>query len=308
VQRADSSAAAHPGIVIHESGAFRIVRCQTCAFVHATPLPTPAELERTYRHDYYATEKPLYIERYLEDRVWWDLVHDDRIDDLESVVGSGRRLLDIGSGPGLMIERARSRGWEAVGIEPSAQAAAHSRAQGLTVVEEFLDERTATALGRFDAIHAAAVLEHVPDPAAMVRLMRGLLRPGGALLVVAPNDENPFQHAAIHGGRLHPWWIAPPHHLNYFTPDSLAALVTRSGFAVVEMSTSFPIDQFLLMGDRYVGDDELGRAVHKRRMAFELALKAAGKNDLRRDLYRAQAALGIGREISVLARSAERPA
>jgi hypothetical protein len=142
----------------------------------------------------------------------------------------------------------------------------------------------------------------------MVRLMRGLMRPGGALLLVAPNDENPFQHAAIHDGRLQAWWIAPPHHLNYFTPDSLAALVARAGFDVVEVSTSFPIDQFLLMGDRYVGDDALGRAVHRRRMAFELALKAAGKNELRRELYRAQARLGVGREVSVLARRGVRPA
>ena len=298
----------HAGEVLHTSGGFRIVRCETCAFVHATPVPTRAEMERLYRHEYYATEKPLYIARYLEDREWWDLVNDDRLDDIEAVTGATGRLLDVGSGPGLLLERAQARGWQVLGIEPSAQAAAHSRANGLEVVEEFLDERLAATLGSFDAIHAAALLEHLPDPAGMLRLVRSLLRPGGALVLVVPNDENPYQHAAVHGGALPPWWIAPPHHLNYFTPASLAALVRRCGLEVVDVATSFPIDQFLLMGDCYVGDDALGRAIHGRRVAFELALKAAGKNGLRRDLYRAQAELGIGREACVVARRPERTA
>jgi SAM-dependent methyltransferase len=308
VEPGKGAAEQHAGEVLHTSGDFRIVRCEACGFVHATPVPTREQMERLYRHEYYATEKPLYIERYLEDHEWWDLVHDDRLDDIEAVTGATGRLLDVGSGPGLLLERARARGWDVVGVEPSAQAAAHARALGLEVVEEFLEERLAAALGSFDAVHAAVLLEHLPDPAAMVRLMRTLLRPGGALVLVVPNDESPYQHAAVHDGALRPWWIAPPHHLNYFTPASLAALVRRTGFTVVDVSTSFPIDQFLLMGDRYVGDDALGRAMHGRRMAFELALKAAGKNGLRRDLYRAQAELGIGREACVVARRPEIPA
>lgn len=293
----------HPGSVLHVKNGFTVVACESCGFVHVAPVPTAAELEHVYRHEYYATEKPLYIERYREDQAWWDLVNDDRLDDLEAASGrSTGRVLDVGSGPGLFLERARARGWEVKGVEPSAQAAAHSRAQGLDILEDFLDARTASTLGTFHAIHSAAVFEHLPEPAEMLRVLHGLLEPGGALLLVVPNDENPIQHAAVATQGLDPWWVGPPHHLNHFTTTSLASLVARNGFDVIDVQTSFPIDQFLLMGDVYVGRDEVGRAVHKRRMAFELAMNAAGQKAARRELQRAQAKAGVGREVVVVAR------
>jgi SAM-dependent methyltransferase len=293
----------HPGPILHEKNGFTVVACEGCRFAHVAPVPTAAELEHVYRHEYYATEKPLYIERYLEDRTWWDLVNDDRLDDLEAASGrKDGRLLDVGSGPGLFLERARDRGWSVKGVEPSSQAAAHARGRGLDILEDFLDERTAATLGAFDAIHSAAVFEHLPDPEGMLRILHRLLVPGGALLLVVPNDENPIQHAAVATQGLEPWWIAPPHHLNYFTPSTLSGLVARSGFEVVDVQTTFALDQFLLMGDLYVGRDDVGRVVHKRRMAFELAMKAGGQNAARRELQRSQAKAGIGREVVAVAR------
>jgi 2-polyprenyl-3-methyl-5-hydroxy-6-metoxy-1,4-benzoquinol methylase len=302
----------HTGPVRHRKNGFVVIACDTCGFVHVAPVPTAQELEHLYHHAYYTTEKPTYIERYREDQAWWDLVNDDRLDDLEKAHGATMgRLLDVGSGPGLLLERARGRGWDVVGIEPSSQAVAHSRSLGLTIVEDFLDAHTAPALtasGRFQAIHCSFVLEHLPDPAGMLSLLSDLLVPDGALLLAVPNDENPIQYAAVATQGLQPWWIAPPHHLNYFTPTSLQGLVERVGFEVVDIQTSFPIDQFLLMGDSYVGNDALGRQVHKRRMAFELAMKAAGQNDARRELQRAQARAGIGREVVIVARKPSAPA
>jgi SAM-dependent methyltransferase len=299
----ESTAGAHRGERIHEKNGFSVIACEVCGFTHAYPVPSAEELEHVYRHEYYATEKPLYIERYREDQTWWDLVNDDRLDDLEAVLGGRRgRLLDVGSGPGLFLERGRSRGWSVVGIEPSSQAAAHSKSRGLEIVEEFLDAQIGPRLGRFDAVHSAAVFEHLPDPAGMLEVIREMLLPGGALVVVVPNDENPIQRAAVATQGLEPWWVGPPHHLNYFTPKSLSALIARSGFDVTDVYTSFPLDQFLLMGDVYIGKDDVGRAVHRRRMAFELAMDAAGERPARRALQRAQAAAGIGREAVVVAR------
>jgi hypothetical protein len=96
--------------------------------------------------------------------------------------------------------------------------------------------------------------------------------------------------------------VAPPHHINYFDFDSLTRLLTASGFEVVVREATFPIDIFLLMGDDYVGNDELGRQSHARRKAFELTLAAAGLGGLRRALYRELAKLDLGREVLIVAR------
>jgi hypothetical protein len=79
----------------------------------------------------------------------------------------------------------------------------------------------------------------------------------------------------------------------------LTSLFQNSGFEVTNREATFPIDLFLLMGDNYVGNDELGRACHAKRKAFEFALNRSGRGELRRKLYESLIQLDIGREIVI---------
>lgn len=294
----------HQGPVHEAVGSFSVIDCEHCGFKHVVPMPTAEELRETYAHDYYSTEKPLYIQRYLEDKAWWDSVYAERLIRLEALLpASRRRLLDVGSGPGLFLHAGRERGWQVKGIEPSTQAARHSReAFGLDIEHGFLDTDTAPALGRFDALNMGEVLEHLPDPAGMLNLAHGLLDDGGALCLVVPNDFNPFQAILRDHCKFEPWWVAAPHHLNYFDAKSLAALVERCGFEVMHVSSTFPIDMFLLMGQNYIGNDALGRQVHKMRMNFEKNLVDSGRSDLLNQLHASLSHLGLGREVVLIAR------
>lgn len=293
----------HHGPLLDVKDGFDVIDCATCGFMHVTPVPTEQELEEIYRHEYYTDEKPLYIERFIEDLDWWNIAYGDRYDSFEqSLPAQRRRLLDIGSGPGYFLKHGKDRGWDVTGVEPSRQAAAHARSLGLTVVEAFLDETLAPTLGQFDVIHLSEVLEHIPDPGKLLRLAHTMLAPGGLLCVVVPNDYSPVQGALREACGFAPWWVAAPHHLNYFSRASLSALTERSGFDVLHTESTFPIDLFLLMGDNYVGNDVLGRACHGKRMRFEKNLARAGRNDVKRALYRALSQIDIGREICLYAR------
>ena len=190
-------------------------------------------------------------------------------------------------------------------MEPSSQAAEHSRQSGLEIVEDFLDKKTAKEIGKFDVVHMSEVLEHIPDPAEMMRLAHDLLNPGGLLCIVVPNDYSPFQLALRSGCGYRPWWLAPPHHINYFDFQSLERLFERSNFQVLVREATFPIDMFLLMGDNYVGDDSMGRLCHGKRKTFELNLARSGLKNLRRDLFRKLAETGIGREVLMIGRKVE---
>lgn len=292
----------HSGPVLDTARGFEVIHCARCGFRHVVPVPTPEDLDKVYREDYYAVEKPLYIERYQEDLDWWNLVYDERYDLLEKLLPAGRRhILDVGSGPGFFLQRGRSRGWRCVGIEPSVQSAEFSSGLGLDIVREFLTPANATALGRFDVVHLSNVLEHLPDPAGMIDLARGLLNPGGVLFIVVPNDYNPFQEALRARGQA-PWWVAPPHHINYFDFDTLQGLLERCGFEVADRQTTFPMELFLMMGDNYVGDDQLGRQCHARRKELERALAAPAVRGIKQSIYRGLADLGVGREIVMAAR------
>ena len=297
----------HGGKTLDRKGEFEVIECEACGFRHVVPLPEPDELESTYDEDYYSREKPLYLEEARKDLDWWRIVYRERLASiaaaLEMEKGVSPRLLDVGSGPGFFLAEAKELGWRTLGIEPSRQAAAHSREElGLEIVETFLDEGSARELGRFDAVHLCNVREHVPDPRALLETAASLLDPGGVLMAIAPNDYNPFQDALRRIDGYEPWWVAPPHHLNYFDMRSLPRLVESLGFEVLECTGTFPMELFLLGGENYVGNAPLGRACHHRRMRFEKTLEEAGLGPLRADLYRAFAKHGIGREVQVLAR------
>ncbi|MHC1713406.1 MAG: class I SAM-dependent methyltransferase [Solidesulfovibrio sp.] len=297
----------HHGPILHEKDGYQIIDCATCGFAHVVPLPTAEELSVVYREEYYTKEKPQCLTHQTEDRPWLDLVNGERAALLRRHLGDGNKtVLDAGCGGGFFLEACRKAGFGTLGVEPSRQAARHARETlGLTVLEGFLNETLAATLAPVDAIHAAEVLEHLPDPAGMLAIFHRLLKPDGLLFISLPNDENPLQTAARQTLGLPAWWIAPPHHLNYFTTQSIVALITRAGFTPLSVQGSFPMEFFLLMGENYVGDGPLGRACHAKRKAFETAMAAAGLSELKTKLYEQLAALGLGRTTQILARRNE---
>jgi hypothetical protein len=112
-----------------------------------------------------------------------------------------------------------------------------------------------------------------------------------------PNDFNRLQAAARERiGR--DWWIAIPDHLNYFDHESIARVLGGIGLEVVDRSADFPMELFLLLGDDYTSDPEIGAACHELRRAFELSLAPQA----RRAMGRRWAAGGIGRNAFVVAR------
>ena len=120
-----------------------IIACAMCGFRHAVPLPDPDALEREYRENYYAEEKPTFLAHAGEDQDWSILAQSDRLEAFERILGpappaAARHRL----GPRLLpARRRRTRGWSVQGIEPSRQAAAHARDLGVEVVEGFFNAR-----------------------------------------------------------------------------------------------------------------------------------------------------------------------
>jgi len=116
-----------------------------------------------------------------------------------------------------------------------------------------------------------------------------------------PNDYNDFQLAGNEEHKLGHWWVCPPKHLNYFSATSLRSLLERCGYTVRKCVASFPLEMFLLFGDVYVGDQELGKKCHLARVRFETALRKCGKIDKLRRFYEALASLDIGRQVVAFA-------
>lgn len=289
----------HKGTVLDTKNGYEILECVECGFVHINPLPSQNELDRIYRNEYYSREKPLFIERQIEDLQWWNLIYDERYDFFEEALPENRRrLLDIGCGPGFFLRRGKDRGWETYGIEPSVKASEYARSLGISVSNSFLGDSSFEG-DRFDVVHLSEVLEHIPDPGGLCRKAHELLAPGGMICIAVPNDYNPLQKILRNKIGLEPYWIAPPHHINYFEYDSLKRLLRHCGFEIAGEIAMFPMEFFLLMGDNYVGDDAVGRLCHSKRKKLDIALSEPGLADFRREFYELLAHYGLGRELVV---------
>lgn len=260
----------HEGDLIDSKGGFDVIECRTCGFKHVIPLPTQEELDKLYRDSFYVNEKPKYFQEAEEDGTWWAAINNNYYALLEKHLQTGgRRLLELGSGPGYFLKCGKERGWDVLGFEPSRQAAEYSRQFGIEVVNESFTGDSEGKLGKFDVVYMNDVLEHVPDPATLLARAGEMLRPDGILCVISPNDYNPLQKIMREQHGFNPWWVSPQQHLNYFDFGSATRLLGRLGFRIIEKTCTFPMEFFLLSGDNYIGNDSLGRLCHARRKAFE---------------------------------------
>ncbi len=116
-----------------------------------------------------------------------------------------------------------------------------------------------------------------------------------------PNEFNDFQLAADAEFNLGSWWVCPPQHVNYFSATSLSSLLEKCGYAIYRRESSFPLEMFLTMGDVYVGNPELGRTCHEKRVYFEHVLRKHGKGEKLARFYQALADLDPGRQVIVYA-------
>jgi SAM-dependent methyltransferase len=298
----------HSGELLHGGKGFTVIDCTRCAFAHLDPRPDAETLARFYENTFFDEANPDYLAKTEREIDYWNrVVYAGKERHLRDFLGAAGRILDIGCCGGFLLRYFAAHGWEPLGLEPGKTAfewaAAKSR---VPVWRDFFERVPEARLGVFDAVHLAFVLEHVREPQEFLAKIRRVLRPGGVVCVEVPNDFNPLQAVATAALGKEPYWICAPDHINYFTFDSLEALLKRSGFEILRREATFPLELFLLMGDDYVGNDAVGLACHQRRMRMEQRLCDARADSLLGTLYTDLAARGLGREIIVYARKTVR--
>lgn len=287
----------HVGDRLFEGDEYQIIACETCGFAHCVPIPATETMNDVYTNEYYNDIKP------DEAKIAWHrMTYRFRIQCLESLV-AGRRMLDVGSGPGFFLSEAKKRGWKEQGYELSDKAWAYStQTIGVNVIHGELPTQTED---RYDAAYLGLVLEHIPDPIALLKRVRSVLEPGGALCIAVPNDFSLLQQAVVERNHTSQWWITPPHHINYFSFQSLDRLLSTCGFTPVRHEGTFPLEVFALLGKDYITDPSLGKEIHGWRAQFESLMCSCGLEDALHDIYATLARHGLGRECVVYAKCSE---
>jgi len=208
---------------------YAIHRCGQCRMMFVHPRPTKAELARLYTDEYFRRGNkyrpgPAPVDS--DPNRCNDLA---KLDILRPHQPRGR-LLDVGCAMGGFLAAARERGYEVAGVETSECAARHAaQVLGLPVANCDLIEAGLEA-DHYDVVTFWDVLEHVDDPAGVLREAHRILRRGG-LLALSTADAGALWARAL--GRR--WQLlTPPQHLFYFTVHSLSDLLCSCGFQPLE--------------------------------------------------------------------------
>ena len=154
------------------------------------------------------------------------------------VVLSGLRVLDVGCGGGILSEALAERGASVLGIDlaESALQAAEAHRAGQAVEYRLESSRDAAARGEvFDVVTCMEMLEHVADPAAVLRDIHALLKPGGWAFFSTINRTLKARLGAVYAAEylLH---LVPQgtHQYDWFIkPAELSRMAERAGLTPV---------------------------------------------------------------------------
>lgn len=150
----------------------------------------------------------------------------------------GSKVLDIGTAGGAFLEAATQYGYDAYGMEPSADLVARGKSRGLKIEQGTIEHHNFEKKS-FDMVCLWDVIEHLPDPKQSLVEIKKLLKPDGILLINYP-DIGTWQ-AKLAGKKF--WWILSVH-LHHFTRKSITDLCAKTGFQSFHFQRYWQILEF----------------------------------------------------------------
>lgn len=228
---------------------------------------------------------PLELDKFGElAHRWWDPqsefkpLHDInplRLNWIEETIAgfSGKKILDVGCGGGLLSEGMAKRGAEVTGIDlsekPLGVAKLHLLESGVQVnyqkiaVEDLAQEQA----GQFDVVTCLEMLEHVPNPSSVIQACARLVKPGGDVFLSTLN-RNPKSYLLAIIGAEYLLKMLPKGTHNYarfIKPSELARWVKASNLEPKELigMTYNPLTRTYALGK----DTDVNYLMHTRRPA-----------------------------------------
>ena len=153
---------------------------------------------------------------------------------------AGRKVIDIGCGGGILAESMARKGADVTGIDLSDKALKvadlHSLESGVAVRYKLIaaEQMAAEEAGQYDVVTCMEMLEHVPDPAAIVKAAAALVKPGGKIFFSTLNRNPKSWLFAIVGAEYLLRMLPKGTHdyAKFITPAELSQFAREAGLQV----------------------------------------------------------------------------
>ncbi|MCZ4130234.1 bifunctional 2-polyprenyl-6-hydroxyphenol methylase/3-demethylubiquinol 3-O-methyltransferase UbiG [Stutzerimonas balearica] len=153
---------------------------------------------------------------------------------------AGKKVLDVGCGGGILSESMARRGAQVTGIDmgeaPLSVARLHQLESELDIdYRQITGEALAAEQpGQYDVVTCLEMLEHVPDPASVIRACHALVKPGGQVFFSTIN-RNPKAYALAIVGAEYVLQLLPRgthDYRKFIRPSELGAWCRETGLAM----------------------------------------------------------------------------
>lgn len=228
---------------------FHLFQCNNCHFILTADAPNEKEIGEYYKSESYIshtnTSKGLINKVYHKVRTYMINKKANLVWSFSEVKKG--KLLDVGAGIGLFVQKMKQKGWDAMGIETSKVAREYAQKQ-FCIELKSTNYWSQIKPYSLDVITLWHVLEHISSINEIWDKFHQALTPNGLLIIALPNcDSHDAKKYKEH-------WAAydVPRHIWHFTPKTLELLAKKHHFKIIGKKT-MPFDGFYIamMSEKY---------------------------------------------------------
>ena len=205
---------------------FTYQKCNNCGLVYQNPRPLYDDLKKRYGDNYFEYEISnqenffRLMKLGLRD-INFNILFKDTLD--------RKNFLDIGCATGLLLNYMKNKGWNTKGVEICRQSAEYGiKNFGLDIFIGTLEE-AGFPDNYFDVVHFSHLIEHVPDPKALLYEVRRIMKKDSHIILTTPNADG-FQARFA----KEKWRSAIPDHVYLFTKKTMRTLLINTRYRIIK--------------------------------------------------------------------------
>ena len=201
---------------------FNLVRCKKCGLIYINPRPREISLQYESGE---SSPFAYYIRNTNADSKTFSYILS-----ILSKYKIGGRLLDIGCGVGTFLLVARAKGYSVKGMDINRHCVEYCR-NVLSLDVEYGPSENISLSDRFDIVTLLSVIEHLPSPSKMLKLVTDVLSDKGILVISMMNTNS---------WATRKFQTKPKEHLYYFDTETIKKILINFGFRILDLEIYDP--------------------------------------------------------------------